>query len=746
MYNPANKKNQGLIMKPYLYASFIPLLLTLFGCSGSEDESTVTAKDLVAEERVVPPAPAAPVLPVSVSSNFTDEVLTSELLLIQFDQPLDVFELSYNSQAGACGGDIQLSSDNFVTCNALSFYTGGTQKIELQVGLFQGSTNYQLKIRAGVESLFGGTLAQDHVSSFVTLDSAGLMITEVGAAPFTNSQNWFEIYNTTNHQINLSSYEVVSKAFQGTCNRNSGCDFQAVVSNYIFQLPNKIIEPGQYHVIKGHSWYGDSLDGNQVSYIGDINTHPYWQGHGFLDLRLSSSHITQDFLIFGDWSQSAQVPTPSNNLEWVGVSAISLPYTGTERDYGSSIVRNAILLDSNKATDWRADSFQTPGGPNDVECNLDDDLDGLPDCSERPGTTYAGIDIYSLGAREAQRDIFIELDYMASADEGITPRLEALEKVVDAFSAKDIAIHFDAGDLFDPAPGINLTKFDLGGGNEVPFNVAVGFDPSTAGIDNLYDIKRQNIDYARNSIFHYMLMANSQNADGSGGSGGIAEINANDSIITLGDWGLNSSTTEKLNELINIQASTIMHELGHNLGLLHGGNENINYKPNYLSVMNYLYAITGLPTIGNNEGDRFYLEYCSGYAGGLVNSPREDYQNFNLDYSAGVASQLNELSVSELSGLGMVNSTPVDFNCNNSLDITGYEWNLNGSGGVGMQETLTDHDDWSNLNLKFQHSYSSNENLRGESAEDNPEEFYLVENVIGNDRAQVVVEDVIHRY
>jgi hypothetical protein len=41
-----------------------------------------------------------------------------------------------------------------------------------------------------------------------------------------------------------------------------------------------------------------------------------------------------------------------------------------------------------------------------------------------------------------------------------------------------------------------------------------------------------------------------------------------------------------------------MHELGHNLGLRHGGDEDSgddlegwkNNKPNYRSVMNYLYA------------------------------------------------------------------------------------------------------------------------------------------------------------
>ena len=36
-------------------------------------------------------------------------------------------------------------------------------------------------------------------------------------------------------------------------------------------------------------------------------------------------------------------------------------------------------------------------------------------------------------------------------------------------------------------------------------------------------------------------------------------------------------------------------ELGHNLGLGHGGGDNRNYKPNYLSIMNYSFQLTGLP-------------------------------------------------------------------------------------------------------------------------------------------------------
>ena len=36
-----------------------------------------------------------------------------------------------------------------------------------------------------------------------------------------------------------------------------------------------------------------------------------------------------------------------------------------------------------------------------------------------------------------------------------------------------------------------------------------------------------------------------------------------------------------------------MHELGHNLGLHHGGDDGVNFKPNYLSIMNYSFEILG---------------------------------------------------------------------------------------------------------------------------------------------------------
>src|SRR5262249_53604245 len=41
---------------------------------------------------------------------------------------------------------------------------------------------------------------------------------------------------------------------------------------------------------------------------------------------------------------------------------------------------------------------------------------------------------------------------------------------------------------------------------------------------------------------------------------------------------------------------TFMHELGHNIGLRHGGGDNVNCKPPHLSVMNYAYQLPNIIT------------------------------------------------------------------------------------------------------------------------------------------------------
>lgn len=102
--------------------------------------------------------------------------------------------------------------------------------------------------------------------------------------------------------------------------------------------------------------------------------------------------------------------------------------------------------------------------------------------------------------------------------------------------------------------------------------------------------------FARNreDIFHYVLWAHAlglPRTDGNPGprnTSGIGDYLGADFMMSLGLWDFATGTPF-------MQASTFLHELGHNLGLRHGGlSDQPNCKPNYQSVMNYLFQVRGL--------------------------------------------------------------------------------------------------------------------------------------------------------
>jgi len=76
---------------------------------------------------------------------------------------------------------------------------------------------------------------------------------------------------------------------------------------------------------------------------------------------------------------------------------------------------------------------------------------------------------------------------------------------------------------------------------------------------------------------------------------GFSDIGGADSLVTLGLWGASGQTDQ-------VQGGTLMHELGHSNGLTHGGlyydtpnsyaaTFDPNCKPNYQSVMSYLFQV-----------------------------------------------------------------------------------------------------------------------------------------------------------
>jgi hypothetical protein len=73
---------------------------------------------------------------------------------------------------------------------------------------------------------------------------------------------------------------------------------------------------------------------------------------------------------------------------------------------------------------------------------------------------------------------------------------------------------------------------------------------------------------------------------------GVSDQPGGDSMVTLGGWGHGFVGSDF------VRASTTMHELGHSFWRGHGGpaiaSPTENCKPNYLSIMNYLFQLGGL--------------------------------------------------------------------------------------------------------------------------------------------------------
>jgi len=330
----------------------------------------------------------------------------------------------------------------------------------------------------------------------------------------------------------------------------------------------------------------------------------------------------------------------------------------------------------------------------------DSDGDGLWDCWEDPARWAdgrPGIDFDSDGVRDLVlcaavdtngdgipdttecanplvKDIFVEIDYMQNAD-GTSSHLPdplGLLAVRTVFLSAPvnvplgIRLHFLVNEAMPHHTNLALepcTVSIAGAPDAVDFDAlkAIFFGTATerSGLSlpaSNPDLNPQTLN-AKRMAFRYMIFGHALVAST---SSGCSELPGDDSAITLGGFGPADSTGHKRGTT-DQQAGTVMHELGHTLGLRHGGGDNANCKPNYLSVMSYSRQFTDFIT------------------------------NRVLDYSRAQLSTLNESSLSETSGIGTSPSdvektvygvplrAPQVVTLPQPLLGTGIDWNLDGT-------------------------------------------------------------------
>ena len=304
------------------------------------------------------------------------------------------------------------------------------------------------------------------------------------------------------------------------------------------------------------------------------------------------------------------------------------------------------------------DSSNTGTDPN----NPDTDGDGIKDGDEVLGT-LAGLDLPAMGTNPLRKDLLLEYDWFDDSNDCAAhthrPSAAAIASANTAFSNSPVT---------NPGitAGVNLIS-DYGqggaftGGNMI--SDADGVIAGGVGSADYTAYKAANFAANRNGYFHYVLLPHRYGT--SSGSSGQAEVYGDDLIVSLQCFTSDSNV-----------AHTILHEVGHNLNLRHGGNENCNYKPNYNSVMNYKYQFAGIDSNCTPPGDG-----VNGYSVG----DRINLNENNLNENNGTCGPGNQWDWNGVSGI----ESSVAFNVNQ------YDSEVGQCGAT--LSTLSDYNDWGNI-------------------------------------------------
>lgn len=258
--------------------------------------------------------------------------------------------------------------------------------------------------------------------------------------------------------------------------------------------------------------------------------------------------------------------------------------------------------------------------------------------------------------QEQQRPIYVEIDWMEMGAHSHRPSQAVIDRIVRTFAAAGYAIHIDVSDA-------------------IPHQSLLEIIGTVTDSDAVQDLMAQYFDHAGDSRYYYSLWGHNYSFNGTPtSSSGIADLPGRVHLVTLGSFSGGTGTFSN-------QVGTFVHELGHNLSQRHGGADNGNYKPNYLSVMNYFYQLSGVgPSL---------LAY------GFANTA-SGFDDFS--YSHGLLASLNELNLDESFGIGLARA--VDWNCNQVANETGVAKDLQGPSPCAANadlSVLADFDNWTSV-------------------------------------------------
>jgi len=445
----------------------------------------------------------------------------------------------------------------------------------------------------------------------------------------------------------------------------------AVYQAELASIGNGIVET----LHTGYTGTGYANTNNAVGSLVEWHVNAPQAGSAQLAFRYSTINNRVAQLSVNGTVINASLPFPATS-SWDAWSTVTVNVTlragnndvrltGTNADSCPNLDRLDVTLGSSPALDTDGDRL-----PDSVETNTgiyksttdtgtspnnpDSDGDGIKDGDEVLGTT-AGLNLPGMGVSPVHKNILVEHDWFNDAKgcaaHSHRPPAASITQLAQAYTSAPV-------NNPDGTTGIVVIN-DYGQGGLFTGGTLVADADGTLSGDvfgsEYQTYKAANLAANRQGYFHYTLHVHNYNFDS--GSSGYAEIPGDDLVVSL-QCGFGFVTDVR---------NTIMHELGHNLGLRHGGFEDLNNKRNYNSVMNYQFQFTGVDTT------------CDAFGDGLAN------------YSSGRYIRLDENSLDERAGV--CGNVAIDWNSSNSIQ-TNVRHDVNKDGLFGV---LSDYDDWTNL-------------------------------------------------
>lgn len=349
----------------------------------------------------------------------------------------------------------------------------------------------------------------------------------------------------------------------------------------------------------------------------------------------------------------------------------------------------------------------------------DADGDGLLDDWERNGVPYLDgkgeekrlvLDVDGDGESDADpmhKDLFVEIDAMS----GIVLLDEAEELVTIAFEAAPlpnpdgefgIRLHMVRDESMLPHLAVWPTASCWPDGFDDWVDAWFG-SPAERGAPEAAALLA-----AKRKAYRYCIVADRSSAS----IGGCGEVSGDDFVVFIGSGKAAYAAID--------QAAVFMHELGHNLGLRHGGHDGINGKSNYPSVMNYVLSYRSpwnegfwrldFSRVGPEELGSLDESALDENAG--VGSPGGYYANFLMPFGTSVVS--GEEVVRAIRYVAL-DGSPVDFGSPSGDGMTDGVFDESVSqdlnfvvdvvGNPGLPATASPgdvhecHDDWSAIVL-----------------------------------------------